>query len=94
MKTKVKELVLKFMTSTDTSDMNSNQFVADFINIHKWDDPFYIAFLKAPSVESITRSRRYLTKAYWIWKRTNSDTEQEYIESYALSNKIHTWLNT
>jgi len=92
MKTKVKDQVLKFMKRYDTGDMNTNEFILEFL--FRTDKnpvaftPLEDLIRKWPSIESITRSRRYITKAYGIWKRTKADTEEEYIEEFALNNRI------
>ena len=94
MQKNVKEQVLEFMTEVDTSEMNSNEFVIEFtqrwLEVSEWIDNYTTVelFLKWPSVESITRSRRYIIKTHWIWVRTKADKEKDYIEEYALSNKF------
>lgn len=88
--------VLKFMESTDTSAMNTNEFIIEFL-IYKaktlLNEPVYTISVdllkKMESFESILRARRKIISDYWIWKRTNADTEQDYIDEYARKNKIH-----
>jgi hypothetical protein len=95
MKTKTKDMVIKFMTDRDTSNLNSNEFIFEYYKILTWDSIINeTQFRYWPSTESITRLRRYIIQNYWIGKRTKADTESEYIEAYWLKNKIHTWLKT
>jgi len=86
MKVKVKDQVLEFMQRVNTCEMNSNEFVFEMYDRYFWK---IFNFKKWPSVESITRARRYVTKAYGIWTRTKADSQQDYIDAYALKNKIH-----
>lgn len=84
--------VLKFMESTDTSELSTNKFIVDFIRfqyrlVNQWNILTYIELW--PSFESITRARRKIIADYWIWKRTHADSEQSYIDEYARKNKIH-----
>ena len=91
MKKQVKEQVLEFMTEVDTSEMNSNEFIIQFteyINWYIWSYDTLENLLNWPSVESITRSRRYVIKAHWIWARVKADKEKDYIEEYCLESKF------
>ena len=89
MKKKILEKVLKFMKQVETNDMNSNQFVFEFL---RWNDKdffsFTTRFLGWPSVESILRARRKVIADYWIGKRTKADTEKEYIGEFARTNNL------
>ena len=86
---KIKNQVLEFMKNTDTSDMNSNQFIYEFLDmwsIWKSSQEIQKEFLNAPSVEWLTRARRYIIKAYWIWIRTKAESENKYIKEFCLNN--------
>jgi hypothetical protein len=94
MKTKVKEQILAFMKKVDTSDMSSNIFIKEYLYYMEWLDiqncnDFEYMFDNCPSVESLTRARRYTIATHWIWKRKQADTQAEYISAYWLKNKIH-----
>lgn len=80
--------VLKFMESTDTSAMNTNEFIVEFVHT-KYDAYQLNDLILAPSVEGILRARRKIIADCWIWKRTHADSEQSYIDEYARKNKIH-----
>lgn len=87
----LKEKVLKFMESTDTSDLNTNEFIWEFIMyISPWSDELLPKrfFTHLPSMETILRARRFIIKTHGIGVRTKADTEEEYIWEYALNNKI------
>jgi len=97
MKTEVKQQVLDFMEEIETSEMSSNTFIKEFLYYNEspdiyplWKDPdsFLFLFMTWPSSSSITRSRRYIAKAYWIGKRNNADKQEEYINEFALQNKF------
>lgn len=82
--------VLKFMESTDTSAMNTNEFIVTYINYNTWKNFLTeFDFLECVSFESLLRARRKIIADYWIWKRTHADSEQSYIDEYARKNKIH-----
>ncbi len=88
MKKQIKEKVLAFMESVDTCDMSSNRFVYWYLKSLKPNMHFAKEFLNWPSVESILRSRRKVIADHGIWKRTKADTEEEYIEEFARTNKF------
>jgi len=89
MKNKIKDQVLEFMKETNTSDYSNNKFVFEYYKTLTWDSIINEEqFLNWPSISSITRSRRLITKIYWLWKRTNADTEKEYQKEFCLDNKF------
>jgi len=90
MRNKVKDQVLEFMQREDTSGMNNNEFIFEYYKTLTWDSILNeVQFRDLPSTESVSLSRRYITKIYWIGKRKNADTQKEYIDEFALQNKIH-----
>jgi hypothetical protein len=79
------------MESVDTSDLSTNKFIVDFIRweyklVNQWNILTYIELW--PSFESIVRSRRKVIADHGIWKRNKADTEEEYIEEFARTNKF------
>lgn len=91
MKKQIKEKVLAFMESVDTSDMSSNEFIYKFLDLWEmwsWPDWDRDKILNWPSFESILRSRRKVIADYWIGKRTKADSEEIYIEEFARQNKF------
>ena len=84
---KTKQIVLEFMKETETSQLNSNEFVWEIFKRITWDSIInQEQFIFWPSVSWINRARRYIIKAYWIWKRTKADSEKKYIKEFCLNN--------
>ena len=93
MKKKVKEKVLAFMESVDTCELSTTKFIYEFIYFNLWyscwhfREIFLDEFLKC-NPEWIVRARRKVIADHGIWKRTKADTEEEYIEEFARTNKF------
>ena len=88
MNKQTKQKVLLFMRRVDTTNLNSNNFVADYFNHFWWFTSE--TFRLWDSVESITRSRRYWLMQekennlnLWLSRSDKSkDTEQEYKNTF------------
>ncbi len=82
-----REQMVEFMENRNTWTLSVNEFFYEYVkeNGKTWD--FRKDFFDF-NVEGISRCRRYITKAYWIWVRTKADKEKDYIEEYSLSNKF------
>ena len=85
---KIKDNILKFMVNNDTRNMSTNEFIFKYYQTLTGDSTLNeIQFTQLPSTEWVTRARRHIIKIYWIWERTKADTQEVYIEEYALQNK-------
>ena len=93
MKKQIKEKVLAFMESVDTSELSTAKFIEEYIFYtltYKPDcfaEVFLHEFLKC-NPEWIVRARRSVIADHGIWKRTKADTEKEYIEEFGRTNKF------
>ena len=75
--------VKKFMEIIDTSNMWYNEFAIDYTKFINWSENVLRDFLKWPSVETISRSRRYVISKYSIgYRRGTKELESEYIEEF------------
>lgn len=82
----VKQKVLAFMESVNTSEMDVNKFFYEFVCAN-WETGMFIEDYWDYNIEGVVRARRSISADHWIGVRTKADTQKVYINEYARENK-------
>jgi len=82
-----REQMVEFMENRNTGTLSANDFFYQYVTEYGTTGNFSKDFFEF-NTEWISRCRRHITKAYWLGKRINADSEESYIKEYSLESKF------